>query len=105
MRKLKAAGVALLTSIMPIAQSALAQENTLRVAVNTPSVIYYGPFWVGMAKGMFEKNGVKIELVSANALSTGAAMIVSDKADVLLTGAYQALRIASGGKKLRVRTH
>jgi NitT/TauT family transport system substrate-binding protein len=100
MRKfIMAAGVALLASIMPIAESARAQENTLRVAVNTPNVVY-GPFWVGMAKGMFEKNGVKIELVSANALSTGAAMIVSNQADVLLTGVYQALRIASEGKKL-----
>jgi ABC-type nitrate/sulfonate/bicarbonate transport system substrate-binding protein len=100
-RLLKMIGMAAVSAMLALPGAASADEAPLklRVAVAAPTVIY-GPFWVGLANGMFKKNGLDIDLVSTNALSTGAAMVVSDQADVLLTGVFLGLRIASQGKKL-----
>ncbi len=71
----------------------------LKVAIAAPAVIY-GPAYVALAEDLFAKNGLKVDLVSTNAMQTGSAMIVSEQADVVLTNAYLGLRIATEGKDL-----
>lgn len=46
--------------------------------------VSYGPFWVAQAKGLFAKNGVKINVVSYNTAAQTAEMLASGEVDVEL---------------------
>lgn len=79
--------------------AAQARTESLNLAIASPALIY-GPVWVALAESLFEKNGVKVNVVSTNALTTGPAMLVSGSADLLATTTFLGLRIALEGKQL-----
>lgn len=79
--------------------AAQGKMETLNLAIAAP-VAAYGPVWIALAENLFEKNGVKVNVVSTNSLTTGPAMLVSGTADVLATTAFLGLRIGIEGKSL-----
>jgi len=93
------AATGILLSSLSGAAPAKAMEK-LNVATASNAVIY-GPFWVALADKLFEKHGVDVNVVSTSALSTGSAMLVSGHADLVVTTAFLALRIATEGKPLK----
>ncbi len=81
------------------AQGTAPPVETLNLAIAS-SAIVYGPVWIAIADRLFEKNGVQVNVVNTNALTTGSAMLVSGQADLLVTTAFLGLRIATEGKPL-----
>ncbi|UPJ71833.1 hypothetical protein [Bradyrhizobium sp. 187] len=63
------------------------------------SAMTYPALWLALADNMFEKNNLHVN-VTYNALTTGAAMLVSGKADIFVTNALAGLRIAKEGRQV-----
>lgn len=81
---------------MTVATQANAEPLELNVAVASSSMAYPA-LWLALADNMFEQNGLRLN-VTQNALSTGAAMLVSGRADIFVTNSLAGLRIAEEGK-------
>jgi ABC-type nitrate/sulfonate/bicarbonate transport system substrate-binding protein len=74
---------------------------TLNYAVGSP-IVNYGSIWVALANNLFEKNGVKVNIVSYSAQQTAPAQLVSNKIDLISSAPVQALQIAAGGKQTSI---
>jgi ABC-type nitrate/sulfonate/bicarbonate transport system substrate-binding protein len=74
---------------------------TLNIAFGSASVVY-GNFTPAMAKGLFKKNGINVNIVNWNTLGTGPAGLVAGQYDLLVTSPPQAIAVANQGKPISV---
>ena len=91
-------GVLAAAMLLGAAPPVRAEPLELNVAVASSSMAYPA-LWLALADNMFEANGLRVH-VTPNALSTGAAMLVSGRADVFVTNSLAGLRIAEEGKPI-----
>ena len=78
-----------------------ANEPTLTVAIGSNG-LNYAPFFVALAKNLFVKNGVKVDVQSANAVATIQTLLVSNQIDLGMTSPSQILVLAAAGKPINI---
>ena len=96
-------GLAIATVLLPLLKTApvSAEPTVLKVgiseAVNTVLAI-----WMADAAGIYEANGLKVEIINMNGGSRGAAELAAGRIDVMHVGLSSVARLNRAGGDLRI---
>ena len=90
--------------LLALAISACASQPAApaKVRIGTQPWIGYGPWWIALEKGLFEKNGLQVELVDFVEDREVNAAFASGEMDAANLAAHTALKLFAAGLDLRV---
>jgi ABC-type nitrate/sulfonate/bicarbonate transport system substrate-binding protein len=94
--------IALLALSVCFARDAARAEDVLRVAKAVPYPFSYAPLDVGIATGIFEKHGLKIEASAFNGAARLQQALASDSIDIGVGGGTDMGFVAKGAPVLAV---
>ncbi|MBR5251170.1 MAG: ABC transporter substrate-binding protein, partial [Clostridia bacterium] len=87
----------LVIGLMPF--SACSQtDNVIKINEVTHS-LFYAPFYLADSLGIFEKNGIKIELINGGGSDASMTAILSKSADVALCGPETTIYVYQQGRQ------
>jgi len=97
MKKILIFTLVLVIGLLPI--SACSQsDNVIRINEVTHS-LFYAPFYLADSLGIFEKNGIKIDLVNGGGSDASMTALISNSADVALCGPETTIYVYQQGRE------
>src|SRR5436190_2205225 len=94
-------GLAIATMSWPAVAPASAESTMLKVGISEP-VNTVLAIWMADAAGLYEADGIKVEIINMNGGSRGAAELAAGRIDAMHVGLSSVARLNRTGADLRI---